>query len=81
MHRWLSGAPILWAATQANASEQLSCRFPSTEDGGLFETLQIDVSKDGSSGHLRFCHRGTGARAREINPDTGTVPHAPRQDR
>jgi hypothetical protein len=46
MTRWLAGALLLWAATQANASEQLLCRFPSTEDGRLFETLQIDVSED-----------------------------------
>lgn len=43
---WLSSALILWAATQANASEQLLCRFPSTEDGTLFETLKIDVTED-----------------------------------
>ena len=46
MTRWLSSALILWAATQANASEQLLCRFPSTEDGTLFETLKIDVTED-----------------------------------
>jgi hypothetical protein len=46
MTRWLSGALILWAATQANASEQLLCRFPSTEDGTLYETLKIEVSED-----------------------------------
>ncbi len=46
MNRWLSRALFLWAATQANASEQLLCRFPSTEDGKLFETLKIDVPED-----------------------------------
>jgi hypothetical protein len=46
MTRWLSGAFLLWAATQANASDQLLCRFPSTEDGTLFETLKIDVTED-----------------------------------
>ena len=46
MTRWLGSALILWAATQANASEQLLCRFPSTEDGTLFETLKIDVTED-----------------------------------
>ena len=46
MTRWLSSALILWAATQANASEQLLCRFPSTEDGTLVETLKIDVTED-----------------------------------
>ena len=43
---WLSSALILWAATQANASDQLLRRFPSTEDGTLSETLKIDVTED-----------------------------------
>ena len=46
MTRWLAGALLLWAATQANASDQLLCRFPSTEDGTLSETLKIDVTED-----------------------------------
>jgi hypothetical protein len=46
MTRWLSGVLFLWAATQANASDQLLCRFPSTEDGTVFETLKIDVTED-----------------------------------
>ena len=46
MTRWLSGALFSWAATQANASDQLLCHFPSTEDGALFETLKIDVAED-----------------------------------
>lgn len=46
MTRWLSVALVLWVATQAKASDQLLCRFPSTEDGTLFETLKIDVTED-----------------------------------
>jgi hypothetical protein len=57
MNRWLSGALFLWAATQANASEQLLCRFPSTEDGKLFETPKIDVTVYGSRG--RQLERGS----------------------
>jgi hypothetical protein len=46
MTRWLNGALILWGVMQANASEELLCRFPSTDDGPLFETLKIDVTED-----------------------------------
>jgi hypothetical protein len=46
MTRWLAGALLLWAATQANASDQLLYRFPATEDGTLLETLRIDVTED-----------------------------------
>jgi hypothetical protein len=46
MHRWLTGAGFFLAVTQANASEQLLCRFPPTDDGMLFETLKIEVTED-----------------------------------